>query len=352
MKTNKILKFIGNYLLFTFLCISSIFAAETHNSWNGDENTPYEIVNNNIPYFTEKQKKNTTYFIELEDLDSLGRTGVTFMNIEKDKLPKTTREPISTVQPTGWKYNGKSNNNKYKGVVSGSYIYNRCHQLGYQFSGLNAEKKNLFTGTRFININGQLPFEDDVTSYVKNTGNHCLYRCTPIFLDDNLICEGVRLEGWSVEDNGEGICFNVFCYNVQPNITIDYATGQNWLTTEAPEQYKTTYKENLTETNSVNPQNNNSSNEDSISDVELNNNETYIEDYENNLEEYEDEENEEETTNKKTKVKSSASSGGETATYGLVLIFIIFIWLFKSDGGGSSGSSGGYSSRGYSNSPF
>ena len=261
----KFIKYL-NSILITILFITSItFGAEHHTSWNGDQNCYYEEVNNNEPYFSDKEKNFTTPFELYSELDNLGRVGVCFANIDKSLMPKKgeKRESINKVFPTGWKYKGKSNNNKYD-IVSGKYIYNRSHLIGWQLTAENANEKNLFTGTRFCNAVGMLDFENRVANYLKNkkySNNHVLYRVTPIFENDNLICEGVRMEAYSIEDNGEGICFNVFCYNVQPGIKINYKTGENYLMTEndtyieneGKEKPKETFKEtttiDLTQTN-------------------------------------------------------------------------------------------------------
>ena len=153
-------------------------------------------------------------------MDSLGRCGVCVASVGKDLMPTTERGSIGSVKPTGW-HTVKYDN------VDGKYLYNRCHLIGYQLSGENANVKNLITGTRYLNIKGMLPFENMVADYVKETNNHVLYRATPIFEGDNLLANGVLLEGYSVEDNGDGICFNVFCYNVQPDININYANGES-----------------------------------------------------------------------------------------------------------------------------
>ena len=244
---------------FIFLYSIRIFAAEHHTSWKGDRNNPYEEVNNNIPYFTEKDYT-TTSFETYSQLDDLGRVGVCYANIGIDLMPGKgeKRGDISKVYPTGWRTGKKSNNNKYKDV-EGGWIYNRSHCIGWQLTSENDNKRNLFTGTRYCNVNGMLPFENDVAGYIKrNPKNHVLYRCTPIFEKDNLVCEGVRLEAYSVEDNGEGVCFNVFCYNVQPGVEINYKTGQNELKTDetftqeglenTKEPVITTTTENITET--------------------------------------------------------------------------------------------------------
>ena len=182
---------------------------------------PYVALNGNIPEFDEADKVTKSYEFYSE-LDSLGRCGYTVACVGRDIMPTDERESISSVKPSGWI------NKKYDSdLVDGGYIYNRCHLIGFQLTGENANKNNLITGTRYLNIEGMLPFENMVADYVKETGNHVIYRVTPIFVGDNLLASGVKLEAFSVEDEGEGICFNVFAYNVQPGIVIDYATGDN-----------------------------------------------------------------------------------------------------------------------------
>lgn len=181
----------------------------------------------NIPRFTEAEKKTTKSFEQYADLDSLGRCGETVACVGVDLMPTADRESISSVYPTGWeqeKYDTK--------LVEGGYIYNRCHLIGFQLTGENVNKENLITGTRYLNIQGMLDFENMVADYVKETKNHVMYRVTPMFAGSNLLASGVRMEAYSVEDDGEGICFHVFAYNVQPGITINYATGENWLNGE------------------------------------------------------------------------------------------------------------------------
>lgn len=194
--------------------------------------SPYVVINNNIPYFTESDYTTNSYEYYSE-LDSLGRCGVCVASIGKDLMPTEERGSIGSVKPTGW-HTVKYDN------VDGKYLYNRCHLIGYQLSGENANTKNLITGTRYLNIQGMLPFENMVADYVKETGNHILYRSTPIFEGNNLLASGVLLEAYSVEDNGDGICFNVYCYNVQPDISINYATGDSSFAgtqqTEPPKQ--------------------------------------------------------------------------------------------------------------------
>ena len=193
----------------------------------------YVELQGNQPLFTE-QELTTKSFEQYAQLDSLGRCGVTVACVGKDLMPTEERESISSVKPTGWV------NNKYDTeLVDGGYIYNRCHLIGFQLTGENANKQNLITGTRYLNIEGMLPFENMVADYVKETENHVMYRVTPLFAGKNLLPSGVRIEGYSVEDQGEGICFHVFAYNVQPGITIDYATGNNWLNEDAPDSTQT-----------------------------------------------------------------------------------------------------------------
>ena len=182
---------------------------------------PYVILNNNKPDFDESDLKAKS-FENYNDLDSLGRCGVAFACLSLDTMPSADdeRESISNIEPSGWI-------NKEYDNVDGGYLYNRCHLIGYQLSNENANEKNLITGTRYMNTEGMLPFENEVADYIKETSNHVLYRVTPIFEGDNLVASGVQIEAKSVEDNGEGICFNVYCYNVQPGITIDYKTGES-----------------------------------------------------------------------------------------------------------------------------
>ena len=155
------------------------------------------------------------------DLDELGRCGVTEACIGRDLMPTEDRGAIGQVKPSGWQLA------KYD-CVDGKYLYNRCHLIGYQLTAENANKQNLITGTRYLNVIGMLPFENMVADYVHETNNHVLYRVTPIFDGSDLVARGVLMEAWSVEDEGDGVCFNVYCYNVQPGVEIDYATGDNW----------------------------------------------------------------------------------------------------------------------------
>lgn len=187
--------------------------------------TPYVTINNNIPFFTQSDYT-TEAFETYSNLDNLGRCGVAYANICKDIMPKEDekRTTIGMIKPSGWQ------TSKYEGIVEGNYLYNRCHLIGYQLAGENANEKNLITGTRYMNVSGMLPFENLVADYIDEfENNHILYRVTPIFKGTNLVVNGVQMEAFSVEDNGAGVCFNVYVYNVQPKIVIDYATGKNSL---------------------------------------------------------------------------------------------------------------------------
>lgn len=186
--------------------------------------SPYVAINNNQPSFTEDDYT-TKAFEEYAQLDYLGRCGVTYTCVGVEIMPTEKRGDIGMVKPTGWvtaKYD----------FVDGKYLYNRCHLIGFQLTGENANTSNLITGTRYMNTQGMLPFENMIADYVKETENHVLYRVTPIFDGENLVANGVQMEAWSVEDDGDGICFNVYCYNVQPGVVIDYATGESWLDEE------------------------------------------------------------------------------------------------------------------------
>lgn len=185
---------------------------------------PFVVINDNQPNFTEEDMT-TEAFEEYSDLDSLGRCGVTYANVCEETMPTERRGDISSIHPSGWiqaQYD----------FVDGKSLYNRCHLIGFQLTAENANEKNLITGTRYLNTEGMLPFENMVADYVKETGNHVLYRVTPIYDGKNLVASGVEMEGFSVEDEGDGICFHVYCYNNQPGVDIDYATGQSWLAQE------------------------------------------------------------------------------------------------------------------------
>lgn len=189
-------------------------------------NQPIVIINGNNPLFTDEEKQITYAFESYSDLDELGRCGVAYANICPELMPEDAREGIGSVKPSGW------NNVKYTGIVDGGYLYNRCHLIGFQLAGENANKLNLITGTRYLNVVGMLPYENLVADYVKSTGNHVLYRVTPIYNGDELVCRGLTMEAYSVEDNGAGVKFYVYCYNNQPYITINYMDGSSSLTRE------------------------------------------------------------------------------------------------------------------------
>lgn len=187
----------------------------------------YVAINNNEPFFTDSDMI-TTAFENYSDLDSLGRCGVAYANICKEIMPTEKRGKIGMIKPSGW------HTVKYD-VIKDRYLYNRCHLIGYQLAGENANPKNLITGTRYLNVEGMLPFENLVADYVNNTGNHVLYRVTPMFSGSNLVANGVLIEAKSVEDNGGGILFNVYCYNVQPGVGINYENGDSWLDGTTPQ---------------------------------------------------------------------------------------------------------------------
>lgn len=182
---------------------------------------PFVVINNNQPVFTEKELTTVAYE-RYTSLDSLGRCGVTIASVGKELMPVEERGSISSVYPSGWEQ-------AYYSFVDGEYLYNRCHLIGWQLTGEDANPKNLVTGTRYLNVQGMLPFENMVADYIKETGNHVAYRVTPVFTGNELVCRGVLMEAYSIEDEGEGICFNVYCYNVQPGVEIDYATGESRL---------------------------------------------------------------------------------------------------------------------------
>lgn len=183
---------------------------------------PYVTVNQNLPYFN-LQTTHTTAFEYYSPLDALGRCGMCEAYIGTELMPTENRGSISAIKPTGWQLV------RYDGIVDGNYLYNRCHLIGYQLTGENANINNLITGTRYLNVTGMLPFENMTANYIESTGNHVYYRVTPYFENRNLVASGVLMEAYSMEDQGEGVCFNVFCYNVQPRICIDYTDGSNYL---------------------------------------------------------------------------------------------------------------------------
>ncbi len=187
------------------------------------DNEPYKEVNNNKPTFTDSEKE-LTEKEEYSDLDSLGRVGVAFALVSKSTMPTTKRGSIGMIKPAGW------HTVKYD-FVDGKYLYNRCHLIAHQLTGQNANPKNLMTCTRSMNVDGMLPFENKVANYIKETNNHVLYRVTPVFDGDNLVASGAYMEAYSIEDKGK-LSFNVYVYNVQKGVTIDYKTGESKLEEE------------------------------------------------------------------------------------------------------------------------
>lgn len=181
----------------------------------------YVELNDNVPSFSKKDMTSKA-FEKYSELDDLGRCGVAYANVCRETMPTEERGNIGMIKPSGW-HTVKYDN------VDGKYLYNRCHLIGYQLTAENANEKNLITGTRYLNIEGMLAFENMVADYIDETENHVLYRVTPIFKDDNLLASGVQMEAYSVEDKGKGVSFNVYCYNVQPGITIDYTNGDSKL---------------------------------------------------------------------------------------------------------------------------
>ena len=238
-KSNKLIKqLLGLFIVIACLSVGFFYESDTIN--NSQENQAiatsqsntyisikdipeyrgqiYVTINNNMPYF-EESEYTTEAFEEYSELDNLGRCGVAYANICKEILPTEERGDISDVKPTGW----------VQAKYEGEYLYNRCHLIGHQLAGEDANELNLITGTRYFNVSGMLPFEDQVAEYIeKNIDNHVLYRVTPVFEGNNLLATGVEIEAYSVEDNGLGVCFNVFVYNVQPGINIDYKTGESF----------------------------------------------------------------------------------------------------------------------------
>ena len=202
----------------------SIHAEEDIPEYSGNASV---TLNNNIPEFTADEIT-TNSFETYGELDELGRCTPAFACIGKDLMPTEERQAIGDVRPTGWKQN------KYPGLIDTDppYLYNRCHMIGFQLTGENANEKNLITGTRYMNVEGMLSYENQVADYIISTGNHVMYRVTPVFDGNNLLCRGVQIEAYSVEDSGRGISFNVFCHNVQPGVDIDYADGSNQLSPE------------------------------------------------------------------------------------------------------------------------
>ncbi len=226
MKTNR--KLFISFFICAMLVISTVIsgcslfqskAPITLDSIPEFSNSPYVVINNNEPFFTS-QDMTTTSFERYSPLDLLGRCGEAYACIGQDIMPTEDRKDISSVTPSGWQ-------KSYYDFVDGKYLYNRCHLIGFQLAGENANELNLITGTRYMNVDGMLPFENMIADYVKETDNHVLYRVTPIYSGNNLVANGVLMEAISVEDNGDGICFNVYVYNNQPGVIINYSDGTN-----------------------------------------------------------------------------------------------------------------------------
>ena len=181
---------------------------------------PYIEINSNIPFFHGEASLPEGYE-EYSPLDQLGRCGVAEANLSISLMPEGKRESIGMIKPSGW------HTVRYDDIIEKKYLYNRCHLIGFQLAGENANHLNLITGTRYLNMEGMLPFERHLINYIRKTKNHVRYRVTPIFVGNELVARGVLMEAESVEDNGKGLMFNVYCYNVQPGIEIDYLTGES-----------------------------------------------------------------------------------------------------------------------------
>ena len=214
--------------LAVFIIASAVKSSETFRRKESGLTIPkysgkaYAVINNNIPFFAEEDYT-TESFETYSELDFLGRCGVAYANVGRDLMPTEKRGDIGSIKPTGWQQA------KYEGIVESNppYLYNRCHLIAYCLTAENANEKNLITGTRYMNVEGMLPFEEQVARYLDRNDNHVLYRATPIFGGNNLLADGVLMEAYSVEDHGAGIQFCVYVYNVQPGIRIDYKTGKN-----------------------------------------------------------------------------------------------------------------------------
>ena len=208
--------------------------------WNGVlpdyAGEPWVVLGDGQPDFGDGQDLPGEGEEVYSPLDGLGRCGPAVACLGPETMPEEPRGEIGSVKPSGW------HTVKYD-CVDGKYLYNRCHLIGYQLSGENANEENLITGTRYLNVEGMLPFENQVADYIRDTGNHVLYRVTPMFDGTDLVAGGVRMEAWSVEDDGQGICFHVYVYNVQPGVTIDYTTGESWLAEETAPTTQETEKE-------------------------------------------------------------------------------------------------------------
>lgn len=223
----------------SFLSSEEVFFSDESSAAQTTES--FEIWNQNIPGFTADEIT-TQSFESYSELDELGRCGVAFACIGEDIMPTEERGKIGQIKPSGW------HTVKYD-CVDGKYLYNRCHLIAYQLAGENANEKNLITGTRYMNVAGMLPFENEVADYVKETGNHVMYRVTPVFEGENLLADGVEMEAYSVEDAGEGVSYHVFVYNKQPGIIIDYATGESERNSEEAEKVTNDIESDIKEDN-------------------------------------------------------------------------------------------------------
>lgn len=234
-------------LIFTATLAGCIYAQPQRQYRDSTQNIPpfsgepYIVIHDNLPEFTEEMLVTRAYE-EYSPLDSLGRCGPALACIGTELMPTEERGSIGQVKPSGW------HTVKYD-HVDGKYLYNRCHLIGYQLTGENANDQNLITGTRYLNVEGMLPFENMVADYIKETGNHVIYRVTPIFDGNHLVARGVQMEAMSVEDQGQGVCFNVYVYNNQPGVIIDYATGDSALA-DSPQDSGEVEKRYILNTNS------------------------------------------------------------------------------------------------------
>lgn len=232
--TRNILLRLSSLLIVVSLLLSLLSGCKTVISLDeipDYSSSAYVEINGGDPFFKNNEITDEA-FESYSELDALGRCGVAFACIGVEIMPTEDRGEIASITPTGWEYNGISNNNTYD-FVENEYVYNRCHLIGFQLAGENDNERNLITGTRYMNIEGMLPFENAIADYVESTENHVMYRVTPIFSGLDYVARGVLMEAYSVEDNGRGICFCIYAYNVQPGVTIDYFTGVNVANGEA-----------------------------------------------------------------------------------------------------------------------
>lgn len=209
---------------------SQIEQSEPEQTYDIDEvpeyaGEPVFEINGGKPAFADEELV-TEFYQNFSELDSLGRCGTAEACLDRGHMPEGERGEIEEVKPSGWQVH------KYDFIDNGGFLFNRCHMIGWQLTGENENEKNLITGTRYFNVEGMLPYENKVASYIRRTKNHVMYRVTPVFRDKELVCRGVQIEARSVEDKGEGISFNIYCYNVQPGVVIDYSTGYSHLEDE------------------------------------------------------------------------------------------------------------------------